>query len=403
MRWHLIFIFTISAFLSTLAANAYAAGFDCGKAATTVEKLICSNQNLSDADSKLSALFKASQGSRFAEEIKKEQRSWVKERNKCDDIHCLNSMYRDRIFVVSLSIGQEASSADGSLFMSLPPIDVKSSVKSRIIDISQKGRISFSHDAAGGKYSFFTDSGAALTVSFLWDLEENALSDLEKLDKSENDVWVVGKIEVYEDGSASMSRAHPINILSKDVSKEGGSPAKQGQFLVDGFRNFKFGMTYDQLKSVDPSCNLPDYSGSHIICRLDVMSAKRTAFFCSESHWRKAGSFPFNCSDSKFDKLSAIKIYFGNANSDFFKKIFQELSNKYGLFQSPSEFELSEYNRKGMRNGNSISWYFANAQIVLTAEVINGEETAMVSYLSYQISDWLKTQLISNSQKDDKL
>ena len=44
--------------LTGLAGNAAAASFNCGKAATVVEKSVCANKDLSARDERLAALYK---------------------------------------------------------------------------------------------------------------------------------------------------------------------------------------------------------------------------------------------------------------------------------------------------------------------------------------------------------
>ncbi len=73
--------------------------FDCSKAVTLVEKTICSNQNIASLDSTMANLYKnALSGAVNPEEVKKEQRSWLKNnRNKCSDAECLEQEYHNRI------------------------------------------------------------------------------------------------------------------------------------------------------------------------------------------------------------------------------------------------------------------------------------------------------------------
>jgi uncharacterized protein len=83
-------------FLSTIAQ---AASFDCTKAATKVEKLICSDTQLSQSDEELmSAYTKALKETPDTESLKKQQREWLKNvRNSCADVDCLRVEYKNRI------------------------------------------------------------------------------------------------------------------------------------------------------------------------------------------------------------------------------------------------------------------------------------------------------------------
>ncbi len=90
------------------SCSAFAApSFNCAKASTNVEKMICADQTLSDADSVIADLYKevlASTGS--PGQIKQEQRQWMtKVRNACKTPDCLakaydmqyNKLQRDRL------------------------------------------------------------------------------------------------------------------------------------------------------------------------------------------------------------------------------------------------------------------------------------------------------------------
>lgn len=76
--------------------------FDCQKASTNVEKLICQSNDLSVLDGLLAYAYKSVQTTETnavkKEENKKEQLGWTKEvRNACKDIVCLKSAYTERI------------------------------------------------------------------------------------------------------------------------------------------------------------------------------------------------------------------------------------------------------------------------------------------------------------------
>lgn len=73
----------------------YGASFDCTKATTNVEKMICENEELSQLDIELSEVFKAFYFS--SNEIKNAQKAWIKDRDKCQDKACIESMYQNRI------------------------------------------------------------------------------------------------------------------------------------------------------------------------------------------------------------------------------------------------------------------------------------------------------------------
>ncbi len=77
---------------------ASATSFDCAKATTKVEKMICADPELSRLDDNLgkvySAMLKAYYG---MPSIKYKEREWLRKRDKCSDAACLKSRYQQRI------------------------------------------------------------------------------------------------------------------------------------------------------------------------------------------------------------------------------------------------------------------------------------------------------------------
>jgi uncharacterized protein len=81
--------------LLIVATQSLAAGFDCAKAATAVEKRICANPELSQLDDQLAKAYKPEgNAADFERSI---QRRWLKERNKCADDACLQAAYAERL------------------------------------------------------------------------------------------------------------------------------------------------------------------------------------------------------------------------------------------------------------------------------------------------------------------
>lgn len=81
-----------------LGFAAQAASFDCGKAQSNVEKMVCANAELSRLDEEIARLygdvFKKSPDEAL---LKKQQRGWLKARNRCKDNSCLSEYYRGRL------------------------------------------------------------------------------------------------------------------------------------------------------------------------------------------------------------------------------------------------------------------------------------------------------------------
>jgi uncharacterized protein YecT (DUF1311 family) len=91
----------ITAFLvaSGFTAFAHAASFDCAKASTAVEKLICADEKLSVLDDQLTTAYKtASETATDKSALKAQQKDWLKKkRNSCKDAECITKVYQTRI------------------------------------------------------------------------------------------------------------------------------------------------------------------------------------------------------------------------------------------------------------------------------------------------------------------
>ena len=84
--------------LLTVASPAQAASFDCAKAQSKVEHLICDNPELSKLDEDLSTAYKAAMKDRAkAKQIKQEQQIWIRQRDSCDDVSCVKNIFGIRL------------------------------------------------------------------------------------------------------------------------------------------------------------------------------------------------------------------------------------------------------------------------------------------------------------------
>jgi len=92
-----------------LPPHAFAASFDCSKAAAPTEKLICSDAETSALDSKLQQAYKtalaAASGAVDKRALAKEQRNWIQyTRASCQDTACLRQVYSSRIAVLGRNV-----------------------------------------------------------------------------------------------------------------------------------------------------------------------------------------------------------------------------------------------------------------------------------------------------------
>jgi uncharacterized protein len=81
-----------------LSVAAQGASFDCGKAATKVEKLICADTETSKLDREMQSAYQdAYKHTADPVGLKLEQRRWLRVRNVCRDTPCLARIYRARL------------------------------------------------------------------------------------------------------------------------------------------------------------------------------------------------------------------------------------------------------------------------------------------------------------------
>lgn len=95
-----------------LLTIAQAASFDCGKAISNAELLICRDTQLSNLDDELSKVYqKALDSSKDKHQLTKEQRLWLRDvRNACLNSACLKSVYKLRIS--EMLVGRQVAKAE---------------------------------------------------------------------------------------------------------------------------------------------------------------------------------------------------------------------------------------------------------------------------------------------------
>lgn len=92
--------FVITVFLTYIITftHTQAASFDCARAGTKIEKLICSNDELSKLDDELGKKYSKTLKMSWSKEVvPHDQKVWLKERNSCKDLECLRNSYQKRI------------------------------------------------------------------------------------------------------------------------------------------------------------------------------------------------------------------------------------------------------------------------------------------------------------------
>lgn len=88
-------------FLTLQMPTTIAASFDCTKAGTQVERLICSTPILSELDVALAQNYRNMRASNIGDgastHIVQTQREWMRQRNTCSSADCIERIYRKRL------------------------------------------------------------------------------------------------------------------------------------------------------------------------------------------------------------------------------------------------------------------------------------------------------------------
>lgn len=101
--------------LELVAAYAQAASFDCDKAITKVENLICADAGISKLDEDLTVAYKAAlQDEKQVNSIRQAQKQWMKERNGCADTVCVKSAYATRLSSLKSTVTDGVTKQDVS-------------------------------------------------------------------------------------------------------------------------------------------------------------------------------------------------------------------------------------------------------------------------------------------------
>lgn len=85
--------------LLLIPMSTHSASFNCAKASTSVEHIICSDTGLSTADDQLAKLYK--RNIKINHSLVEQQKLWLKQRNTCKDVECLSHAYQTRLSELS--------------------------------------------------------------------------------------------------------------------------------------------------------------------------------------------------------------------------------------------------------------------------------------------------------------
>ena len=90
---------TVLSFLLAAAGPVLAASFECQRNDNRVERLICSDSVVSDLDEVMARFYAGAQSSLRDNAVclKPDQQEWLRKRNTCKDIPCMDRVYRERL------------------------------------------------------------------------------------------------------------------------------------------------------------------------------------------------------------------------------------------------------------------------------------------------------------------
>ncbi len=80
-----------------LPAFAHSASFDCQKASTPVERMVCADADLSGLDDVMAGIYTTDSAREHGPALRTSQRAWLKLRDACPDTGCVKQRYQQRI------------------------------------------------------------------------------------------------------------------------------------------------------------------------------------------------------------------------------------------------------------------------------------------------------------------
>jgi uncharacterized protein len=208
--------------LSVAAVPARAASFDCAKAASKVEKMICADPVVSQLDSDLARDYSSARPALGAGAtcLVSDQRQWLRTvRNRCASVDCLKHVYRERLVELNdlqasaaAPLGTEFPAVKKLAWM-LPPAEdqVAAPRDARRPALVLQGRL-VDDTAEGDGYVLQTDDGVKHPVLMLMFMADLAGVHLEALASAGARVEVRGQRETNSEGISYFSPGACIAI-----------------------------------------------------------------------------------------------------------------------------------------------------------------------------------------------
>lgn len=115
----------IASFFALLPLTAFSASFDCAKASSATERLICGDESISKLDEQVASAYKqALENSTDKVAFKKTQFDWLKQQGACKNAECLKQVYQTRINELGEKSFTSAPTTQSSASSSKKPIRI---------------------------------------------------------------------------------------------------------------------------------------------------------------------------------------------------------------------------------------------------------------------------------------
>lgn len=208
----LVCAFATSALCFT--GKAHAAGFDCAKAQSRVEHLVCDDFSLSMLDGQLAAAYAgALDRSVHPEQIAAKQRVWLGERNACPDAKCLSAAYTRQIAYLS-RISDKPAACSGS---TTPEIDACAAEYARRADKELDRYVAAARKQIAEDLAQDAGSGSTKDTPAAFDASQAAWTAYRKAEcAAVYDTWSDGTIRgsMYQDCMERVTKARTTEVWS---------------------------------------------------------------------------------------------------------------------------------------------------------------------------------------------
>src|SRR6266550_6620412 len=201
--------FSLAATCLVLMPSVHSASFDCAKAKTKVDKLVCGDPKLSGLDDKLTALYnKVLAQSPVPEDTKQQQREWMKDPRISDLQEQLEKLPFKPVLDKPLIVLPSSPAEDRDAAAKIGPAIVKKEPLELI------GRVSEDHDVAGANFAI--NSGKRYyVIRYAWDLTDAQKEVLNKIEDPNQYVLLKAQLVTYKDGSKAIDPDSEVQIFAQ--------------------------------------------------------------------------------------------------------------------------------------------------------------------------------------------